>query len=225
MQAIPAVCARCGLARSSNSNYPGCRADNFRSACVRQWPEPENLFDRLANRLDGPVSASFSGTAATTVIATVALLPFVQAVVSTLGTRLGEALDNKARATVRTLLERWGRIQNERSPESQPGTFGIVMTPQASQALVRITSDLPAEAIVQLAAMQFHDLAVPENGQVTVRWVGDQWLASLLQDGVLTDRTWNADHRSWSQPRTTESEVARNRDGSCETVSTDSPTR
>ncbi|MFF8557147.1 hypothetical protein ACF058_30540 [Streptomyces sp. NPDC015501] len=139
----------------------------------------------------------FSGSEVAAIVGTVALVPFVQAAVGALGTRLADAIDAKTRSLVRGFLE--GQARNRgRHLEAQEGTFGILVTPHASQAQVRITSDLPAEALAQLITVKFQELTGSQDAQVTVRWVGDQWLASSLQDGRIIDRSWNPDAGTWS---------------------------
>lgn len=179
------ACVRCGLPATAAARYPGCRADNFRSEC------------RYPGFAYSSAYGHFSGSEVAAIVGTVALVPFVQAAVGALGTRLADVIDTKTRKLVRGFLEGQARGRGRRV-EAREGTFGILVTPHASQAQVRITSDLPAEALAQLITLKFQELTDPQNAQVTVRWVGDQWLASSLQDGRIIDRSWQPGTGTWS---------------------------
>jgi hypothetical protein len=101
-----------------------------------------------------------------TVVATFALVPFVQAVVSAFGAKLADAIDTSTRNAVRRLLRRVYDPPEGRDAIVQR-RVSVALSDVDSGTRVSLDSNLPAEAVAQLVRMAAHTGAV---GPGTVYW-------------------------------------------------------
>ena len=129
---------------------------------------------------EGEVTVWGKATGASTILVilvTIALVPFVQAIASSFGTKLADALDGATRRAVGRLLHRlYDRPEREHPPEptrgvriGRPGRVEVrvVLTEPDSGAEVELHPELPAEALAQLVRMTFDRSVV---GGRTIYW-------------------------------------------------------
>lgn len=142
------------------------------------------------------------------VLAAVALVPFVSAVASTLGTRLSSSIEE----AVVTILQRVprpavlhiGRRLREPEPEASPreevstASAPLIVTADGG-ARIQISSSTPVEALAILVGIDFSELADLGDVPATVRWIGSQWNAASVQDGTIIDVTWDPETRAWQR--------------------------
>jgi hypothetical protein len=144
----------------------------------------------------GPVLLTYAGV--------LLLVPFVQALASTLGAKLGEQLDRATRDSLRRLLRQQAsedglaaRIDGFR-PNSP-----VSLTPTCHPRVVlEVSEDDPVEALCQIPRMDFGALAalIPaaEQRQLRVDWVGERWVAYFM-GGQPALHAWNTESRTWDQ--------------------------
>jgi hypothetical protein len=144
----------------------------------------------------GPVLLTYAGV--------LLLVPFVQALASSLGTKLGEQLDRATRDSLRRLLRQQAsengnpaRIDNFR-PNS-PVSLSPTCHPRV---VLEVSEDDPVKALCQIPRMDFGALAalIPaaEQRQLRVDWLGERWVAYFM-GGQPVLHAWNPESRTWVQ--------------------------
>jgi len=129
------------------------------------------------------------------VVATFALVPFVQAVASAFGAKLADAIDTSTRGAVRRLLRRVYDPPEGRDAAIQR-RVSVALSDRDSGTRVSLDSNLPAEAVAQLVRMAAHTDAVAPG---TVYWdpAGDpdgRWYVE--SDGRVTS-FWDREAACW----------------------------
>ncbi|MFI7320183.1 hypothetical protein [Streptomyces venezuelae] len=144
-----------------------------------------------AERWTGVV-ANGSDQAVVMFVAGATLLPFLQAMWSAVGTRIGERLDDAARGALGRVLRR----ELEETPLRDAATHRYLRSSGGTR--VRIDADMPEEALRQLLTMAFEPL---EEGArdvpALVRWTSDGWLATVARSGRLYDLNWDLERSCW----------------------------
>ncbi|MFC5720362.1 hypothetical protein ACFP1Z_09330 [Streptomyces gamaensis] len=132
-----------------------------------------------------------------TVAATVALVPFIQALASTFGEKLAGAIGDATRASLRRFIrQHTGSNQAEDSP-SRP----ISLVLDGHDVKVEISEDTPAEAMAQLLKMDFATLlASPSFDFVReISWSGGvAWCAVGAKDYIPVSAAWDAEQGRWN---------------------------
>ncbi|WP_331737390.1 hypothetical protein OG520_44870 (plasmid) [Streptomyces sp. NBC_00984] len=119
------------------------------------------------------------------VVATLALVPFVQAVASSLGEVFSQKIDQHAGQALSSLKRML--IRTAQRP-SEP-----------LESRITLSEDVPTHALSQLITIDYE--ALPSGVPLTVRWMSVVWCASYLEDGQIGDLYWNAHERRWvSEP-------------------------
>ncbi|MFG3064806.1 hypothetical protein ACGFYM_40630 [Streptomyces sp. NPDC048231] len=121
-----------------------------------------------------------------TVLGTLALFPFLQALSTALGTTAGEKTVEGLRAVAGKVLRRelTAADVNEQQPDS-PSIAGV--------ARVQFDEDVPPEALQLLPAVNFSPLRDLGDYPPVVRWLTDgKWHAVTLHEGQIVDATWEA---------------------------------
>ncbi|WP_331757564.1 hypothetical protein OH736_45540 (plasmid) [Streptomyces sp. NBC_01650] len=119
------------------------------------------------------------------VVATLALVPFVQAVASSLGEVFSQKIDQHAGQALSSLKRML--IRTAQRP-SEP-----------LESRITLSEDVPTHALSQLITIDYE--ALPSGVPLTVRWMSVVWCASYLEDGQIADLYWNAHERRWvSEP-------------------------
>uniref|UniRef100_UPI002F91984E hypothetical protein n=1 Tax=Streptomyces sp. NBC_01553 TaxID=2975877 RepID=UPI002F91984E len=119
------------------------------------------------------------------VVATLALVPFVQAVASSLGEMFSQKIDQHAAQALSSLKRML--IRTAQRP-SEP-----------LESRITLSEDVPTHALSQLITIDYE--ALPSGVPLTVRWMSVVWCASYLEDGQIADLYWNAHERRWvSEP-------------------------
>ncbi|MFF1760399.1 hypothetical protein [Streptomyces sp. NPDC058266] len=127
-----------------------------------------------------------------TVLGTVALLPFVQALGSALGTTAGEKTAEGVRSLARKVLRR------ELTSATQPGQDRPDAPSIAGVARIQFDEDLPAEALLLLPTMDFTPLGHLGEHPPVVRWLTDgKWHAVTLREGRIVDAAWDTAETRW----------------------------
>ncbi|MGY0059073.1 hypothetical protein ACWY4P_21375 [Streptomyces sp. LZ34] len=143
----------------------------------RAWSEhPERLY-----RIDVP-----------TVLGTLALIPFVQALSTALGTTAGEKTAEGLRTLARKVLRR--ELDTAPSDEQQqPGAPSA-----AGVAHIQFDEDVPPEGLLLLPTMDFSALVDLGDHPPVVRWLTDgKWHAVTLHEGRVIDSTWDVIENRW----------------------------
>lgn len=146
----------------------------------------------------GPVLLTYAGV--------LLLAPFVQALASSLGAKLGEQLDRATRDALRRLLRQQASEHGLRSringywPNS-PVSLSPTCHPRV---VLEVSESDPAEALCQIPRMDFGALValIPtdEQRQIRVDWVGGRWVAYFM-GGRPALHAWNPESRTWVQWR------------------------
>ncbi|MFE7620293.1 hypothetical protein [Streptomyces sp. NPDC057496] len=119
------------------------------------------------------------------VVATLALVPFVQAVASSLGEVFSQKIDQHASQALSTFK----RILIRTAPRPT----------EPLESRITLSEDVPTHALSQLVTIDYE--ALPSGVPLTVRWMSVVWCASYLENGQIADLYWNAHERCWvSQP-------------------------
>lgn len=143
----------------------------------RAWKQyPGSLF-----RIDVP-----------TVLGTLALIPFVQALSTALGTTVGEKTAESLRTLARKVLRREldAAASDEQQQPEAPLTAGV--------ARIQFDEDLPPEALLLLPTMDFSPLGDLGDHPPVVRWLTDgKWHAVTLREGQVMDATWEVTESRW----------------------------
>ncbi|MGW2788080.1 hypothetical protein ACWC3X_44205 [Streptomyces populi] len=120
------------------------------------------------------------------------LVPFLQALSSTLGTKVATRLDDATRRTVRRVLRRELPQFDQRSTRA----LGTLSTTGGTQ--IRFEAHTPEEALPQLLAMTFDTIEQPTpDAPALVRWTGSGWLATVSRSGQLHDFRWDPEQAVW----------------------------
>lgn len=134
----------------------------------------------------GSVDMYFAAAAAAT------LAPFLQALSSTLGTKIATRLDDATRRTVRRVLRRELPRVDQRSTRA----LGILATSGGTQ--IRFEAHTPEDALPQLLAMTFETIERPTpDVPALVRWTPTGWLATVSRSGQLHDFRWDPAQAVW----------------------------
>jgi hypothetical protein len=129
-----------------------------------------------------------------TVLGTLALAPFVQALSSSLGERAGKNAERGMRAVARKILRR---------ELDSAGTGGDRIVPtvresSADAARIQFDEDLSEEALLLLPTMDFAPLPRMGDHPPVVRWLSDgRWHAVTLRDDLIVDACWDPATASW----------------------------
>jgi hypothetical protein len=122
----------------------------------------------------------------------VSATPFVQALLSELGTRSGQAIDNRTRQAARRFLRR-------HTTAEIPGTPRVGRVRTTYGWLVIFEQTLPAEGVVQLAGLCESEAPSGSEGQPVapgqIHWIGGRWMASAGEGVALFE--WDDAGNEW----------------------------
>ncbi|TXS58521.1 hypothetical protein [Streptomyces sp. sk2.1] len=152
-------------------------------------PLPEEVIEEFMRLLDlvvvRPEPELYSVIDVPSVVATLALVPFVQAVASSLGEVFSQKIDQHASQALSTFK----RILIRTAPRPT----------EPLESRITLSEDVPTHALSQLVTIDYE--ALPSGVPLTVRWMSVVWCASYLENGQIADLYWNAHERCWvSQP-------------------------
>ncbi|EHN73417.1 hypothetical protein SMCF_7146 [Streptomyces coelicoflavus ZG0656] len=153
----------------------------------------------------GHGGANGPGPVLLTYTAVLLLVPFVQALASSLGAKLGERMDRAASDGMRRLLRQQA---SESGPTRIAGPWPkapVELSPGAHPRIVlEVDEDDPAEALCEIPRMDFAALAalVPadEERQLRVVHIGERWMTYFV-GGQPALHAWNPESRTWDQAR------------------------
>jgi hypothetical protein len=131
------------------------------------------------------------------------LTPFVQSLASSVGSKVGERLDQSARDALRRLMRRHA-VEAESLPqvaEEAGGNPPVIFTRAARpRVVVEVHDDISAEALLEITRMNFEELfgLIPQDDssqcrliRLRGRWVG------YLADGQPAFCFWYSEGRKW----------------------------
>ncbi|MFD8738503.1 hypothetical protein ACFV06_26820 [Streptomyces sp. NPDC059618] len=137
-----------------------------------------------------PRVAAESGLMVGVAVATAALAPFLQSLVSALGTRVGERLDDATRARLGRLLRRQIPAQSDRG--------SMFLLSGSERTRIQIDIDMPPEALRLLPGMDLEGLEEGSDIPALLRWTPAGWLATVSRSHQLEDLLWNAERGAWT---------------------------
>ncbi|MEU9858876.1 hypothetical protein [Streptomyces sp. NPDC047974] len=148
------------------------------------------------------------------VLVAITLAPFVTAVVASLGTGLGQRIEEAAvrilrhvprpailRRSPRLLqaqMEAGDAVAEEETGESAPSALTVTTE---GGTRIQLSTKTPVDALLLLPDIGFTDVQELGDVPTTVRWLPDwpsaRWHAVSIKDGHIIDVGWDPETRRW----------------------------
>ncbi|GAB2890102.1 hypothetical protein GCM10027074_68050 [Streptomyces deserti] len=189
--AVDALVAR-ALKKNPSERFPS--AESMREECLRVAASFQAAPPSIVPGPQTPAGAGVGSVNWQTVMVTMALTPFVQALASTFGTNLAGAIDRTTRSAARRFMRR--QVASAAS-HSQPAGQ-VMLTLEGNGVRVHISEDTPAEALGQLTAVDFASLEGFSEDSPLISWYGDAWCARGDRGGAPVVSAWDPATGRWS---------------------------
>ncbi|OSY42592.1 Serine/threonine-protein kinase PknB [Streptomyces platensis] len=195
--AVDALVAR-ALEKSPNERLPSAmmRGECLRVAQLLRPVAPSIVPGAQTPNDPGVGSAGFPVGSIDwqTVMVTMALAPFVQALASSFGTKLAGAIDHATRSAVR----RFVRGQGESAAVDAQSAGQVMLLLEEHGVRVHLFEGTPAEALGQLPAVNFAQLEGFSESCPVVSWFEDAWCARGDRGGSPLVSAWDPAAGRWS---------------------------
>jgi hypothetical protein len=133
-------------------------------------------------------------SAVSTVVATLALAPFVQAIASTLGARVATKLDEVTRSALRRFFQ---RQLEEARPGRRTARTDLELLVKGDGVSLRISRSTPPALMSQLPTIDFDALRGSQETNLEVSYSGIEWRAFGTRDSRPFTSTWDSANGQW----------------------------